>query len=115
MKRARIRNRPMNRNFSDDPMVVGKISVDSEERTFREIPEKKVSTKKIAAKKSGLQPEDLLLIGLILIFLQTRNASDEEMPEPESVLSLDRIRKMLPFDRFPENEILPALLLYLLF
>ncbi len=122
-KRPEIAILPINRKSSDDDLVVGKISVNSDFSEKAENPpylykktNKKVQKKKLLEK---FKIEDFILVGIILMLLYKRDEPDSDenvcAEEPNKGFSLEGLKKMLPIDQLSENDVLLILMLYLLF
>ena len=122
-KRPEITISPMNRNSSDEPLVVGKISVDSDFCQNQAHGQKMMPPIKKHTKKKKLleniQIEDIIIIGIIILLLTKRNDPDVDeddcTEEQNHGFSLEGIKKMLPIDKLSENDILLGVMLYLLF
>lgn len=117
-KRPEIAISPINRNSSDDDLVVGKISVDSDfvqktRNSLKKTPHK-VQKKNLLEK---IKIEDLIIFGIIFMLLYKRDEpeSQENDCEEEKGFSLEGLKKMLPLDKLSENDILLILMIYLLF
>lgn len=128
-RRYRAKNRPeitiapINRNSSDDTLVVGKISVDSDfcPNTPNE-PTKPSQTQKHTKKKNffeNIQLEDIIIVGIIIMLLLKRNEpdyNDDDLTEERTHgFSIEGLKKMIPIDKLSENDILLGVMLYLLF
>ncbi len=122
-KRPVITISPINRNSSDDTLVVEKISVNSDFSQKIENPPKMMQpTYKRIKKKNfleNIQMEDIIIFGIIMMLLFKRNEPDTDEDECDEDtnkgFSLEGLRKMLPLDKLSENDILLALMIYLLF
>ena len=122
-KRPVIAISPINRNFSDDPLVVEKISVNSDFSQKEEKSTKKsINTRNYSRKRNLLekiQIEDIIIFGIIIMLLLKRNEPDSDDNENEEDqkqgFSLEGLKKMLPLDQLSENDILLAAMVYLLF
>lgn len=122
-KRPEITISPINRNSSDDALVVGKISVNSDFLEKKENSSKISQTTYKRGKKKkfleNIQMEDIIIFGIIIMLLLKRNEPDNDeidcTEENNHGFSLEGLRKMLPLDKLSENDILLALMIYLLF
>ena len=119
-KRPAITISPINRNSSDDGLVVGKISVNSDFGEKSALKPKCTSThiqKKNLFDK--IKIEDIIIFGIIIMLLYKRNDPEsddcDESEEKNTGFSLEGLKKMLPLDKLTENDILLILMLYLLF
>ena len=122
-KRSVIAISPINRNFSDDPLVVDKISVNSDfSQKEEKCTKKSINTRNYSKKRNLLekiQIEDIIIFGIIIMLLLKRNEPDSDDNENEEDqkqgFSLEGLKKMLPLDQLSENDILLAAMVYLLF
>ena len=122
-KRPEITIQPMNRNSSDEPLVIGKISVHSEfPHNTKNADKIKQTTYKPIRKKNlfeNIQAEDIIIVAIIIMLLMKRNEPDVDEDdcneEQNKGFSLEELKKMLPIDKLSENDILLAAMLYLLF
>lgn len=103
---------PINRNFSNDDLVVEEISVNSKNS------EKKHKKNKLPI---NLKKDDWIIIGIIiLLFLNRRNDENDEYEEinqqsnENGIFSIDKIKKLIPIDKLSDNDILMILMVYLL-
>ena len=102
---------PINRNFSNDDLVVREISVNSEK------------TVKVPKKRNlplNLKKDDLILLGIIFLLFINRHDCDENSEQEdtqdskESMFSIERFKRILQIDKLSENDILLILMVYLL-
>lgn len=115
---------PINRNSSDDTLVMEKISVDCNNNEFcTNMVQKEKKTKKTIKFLSGLKKDDLIILGIIfLLFLKRENPDSDENNSDmndsnnstDNFFNLDKIKRLIPIDQFSENDILLFVMLYLL-
>ena len=103
---------PINRNFSNDDLVIEEISVNSNHS------ENKHKKNKLPKK---VKKDDWIIIGIIiLLFLNRHNDEDDAFEENNQsssgngIFSLEKIKKMIPIDKLSDNDILMILMVYLL-